>query len=102
VLIKRIILPPKIKDAIEAKLEQQQMAQAYDYRLQRESKEAERKRIEADGLSRYNLIVSSSLTQDVLTWQGIQATREVATSPNTKVVIVGAGEKGLPLILGNN
>jgi len=101
VLIKRIILPEKIKDAIEAKLEQQQKAQAYDFRLQSESKEAERKRIEAEGISRYNMLINSSLNPDILTWQGIIATREVATSPNAKVVVIGAGEKGLPLILGN-
>lgn len=102
VLIKRISLPEKIKNAIEEKLEQQQMAQAYDYRLQREAKEAERKKIEAEGVSRYNSIVASSLTKDILTWQGILATIDVATSTNAKVVIVGSGEKGLPLILGNN
>jgi regulator of protease activity HflC (stomatin/prohibitin superfamily) len=102
VLIKRITLPDKIKSAIEEKLEQQQMAQAYEYRLQRESKEAERKRIEAEGISRYNALINSTLTGEILTWQGIVATKELANSQNSKVIVIGAGDKGLPLILGNN
>ncbi|MDP8241224.1 MAG: prohibitin family protein [Candidatus Hatepunaea meridiana] len=101
VLIKRIRLPSKIKEAIEAKLEQQQKAQEYDFRLQREVKEAERKKIEAEGIAKYHSIVQPSLTQDILTWQGIAATKILAESENAKVVIIGAGDKGLPLILGN-
>lgn len=101
VLIKRISLPEKIKGAIEAKLEQQQIAQEFEFRIQREKKEAERKRIEADGISRYNQIIAQNLTEDILRWHGIKATHNLALSPNAKVVVIGAGENGLPVILGN-
>ncbi|MDP8228346.1 MAG: prohibitin family protein [Candidatus Electryoneaceae bacterium] len=101
VLIKRITLPAKIKEAIENKLEQQQKAQEYDYILQREVKEAERKRIEAEGIARYHTTIQPTLNQDILTWQGIVATKALAESENAKVVIIGAGDQGLPIILGN-
>jgi hypothetical protein len=64
------------------------------------TKEADRKRIESQGIRVYNEMVQHSLTPDVLTWHGIVATQELAKSPNSKVVVVGAGKNGLPLILG--
>ena len=63
-------------------------------------KEAERKRIEAEGIKQYQNIVSQSLSERLLKWQGIEATKELANSPNSKIVIVGSGDSGLPLILG--
>ncbi len=99
VLITRLSLPKFMNKAIETKLEQQQLAEAYTFRLERARKEAERKRIEAQGIKTYNTIISSSLNPDLLTWQGIQATRDLATSKNAKVVVIGSGRKGLPLIL---
>jgi regulator of protease activity HflC (stomatin/prohibitin superfamily) len=98
VLIKRIEFPPFIVRAIEAKMEQQQLAEAYGFRITRERKEAERKRIEAEGLRDYNQLLAVSLSDQILLWKGIQATLELAQSQNAKVVVIGSGEKGLPII----
>lgn len=101
-LIRSINLPEQIKNAIENKLKQEQEALAYQFRLDRERSEAERKRIEAQGISDYNEIISRSLTDKILKQKGIDATLQLSESANTKVVVVGGGEDGLPLILGNN
>jgi regulator of protease activity HflC (stomatin/prohibitin superfamily) len=101
VLIRSITLPDQIRIAIESKLQQQQEAFAYQYRLDKEKSEAERKRIAAEGEARANNIVSSSLSDRLLKMRGIEATLELAKSPNSKVVIVGSGGDGMPLILGN-
>jgi regulator of protease activity HflC (stomatin/prohibitin superfamily) len=98
--IETITLPPRISDAIEAKLAQQQLDEEYEYRLSIANKEADRKRIESEGIRIYNETVKRSLTPDVLAWHGIQATQELAKSPNAKVVVVGTGKNGLPVILG--
>ncbi|QZE15877.1 prohibitin family protein [Halosquirtibacter laminarini] len=100
-LIRSINLPEQIKQAIENKLKQEQEALAYRFKLEREKSEAERKRIEAEGISRYNDIISRSLSENVLKQRGIEATLELSKSSNSKVVIVGSGKDGLPLILGN-
>ncbi len=101
-LIKSIKLPPQIKQAIEDKLKQQQEAEAYKYKINKEKSEAERKRIEAAGIAKYNEILSSSLTDKILIQKGIDATLELSRSANAKVVVVGGGKDGMPLILGNN
>ena len=101
-LIRSINLPDQIKNAIELKLQQEQEALAYQFRLQREESEAERRKIEAEGIAKYNEIINASLTKQILQQRGIEATLELAKSPNAKVVVVGGGEEGLPLILGNN
>lgn len=97
--IERICLPDQVASAIENKKAQQQLNEEYDYRLQVAEKEANRKHIDAAGQKDYNETVSRSLTPALLEWHGIQATSELAKSPNSKVVIVG-GKNGLPLILG--
>ncbi len=102
VLIRSIELPAQIKGAIEDKLQQEQEALAYQFRLDREKSEAERKRIAAEGESRANLIINNSLTANLLKMRGIEATLELAKSPNSKVIVVGSGKDGLPMILGNN
>jgi len=102
VLIRSIKLPEQIRIAIENKLQQQQEALAYQYRLDKEKSEAERKRIAAEGEARANNIVNSSLTDKLLKMRGIEATLELAKSPNSKVIVVGSGKDGMPLILGNN
>jgi regulator of protease activity HflC (stomatin/prohibitin superfamily) len=102
VLIRSIKLPEQIRIAIESKLQQQQEALAYQYRLDKEKSEAERKRIAAEGEARANNIVNSSLSDKLLKMRGIEATLELAKSPNSKIVIVGSGQDGMPLILGNN
>ncbi|MBN1924506.1 MAG: prohibitin family protein [Prolixibacteraceae bacterium] len=101
-LIRSINLPDDIKKAIETKLTQEQEALAYQFRLDRERSEAERKKIEAEGIANYNRIISSSITSNILKQKGIDATLELAKSTNSKVVVVGSGDEGLPLILGGN
>jgi regulator of protease activity HflC (stomatin/prohibitin superfamily) len=98
--IESITLPPRISEAIEAKLAQQQLEQEYTFRLLIAAKEADRKRIESTGIKTFNDAVNSSLTPSVLAWHGIQATQELAKSPNAKVVVIGSGKNGLPIILG--
>ncbi len=79
-----------------------QLEGEYLYRLSIATKEAERQRIESNGIKAYNDSINASLTPSVLSWHGIQATRDLAKSPNAKVVVVGAGKNGLPLILGKD
>lgn len=100
--IESITLPPRITEAIEAKMALQQMDQEYAYRLAIAGKEAERKRVESDGVKLYNNTINQSLNPSVLQWYGIQATQELAKSPNSKVVVIGAGNSGLPIILGKD
>jgi regulator of protease activity HflC (stomatin/prohibitin superfamily) len=102
VLIRSIVLPDQIKGAIENKLQQEQEALAYQFRLDKEKSEAERKRIAAEGESRANNIINNSLTDKLLKMRGIEATLELAKSPNSKIIVVGSGKDGMPLILGNN
>ncbi|MBS0000664.1 MAG: prohibitin family protein [Cyclobacteriaceae bacterium] len=101
-LIRSINLPEQIKMAIENKLKQEQEALAYQFRLDREKSEAERMRIQAEGEARANAIINSSLTDELLKMRGIEATIRLAESENAKVIVIGSGEGGLPLILGNN
>jgi len=102
VLIRSINLPEQIKAAIENKLQQEQEALAYQFRLDKEKSEAERKRIAAEGESRANNIINNSLTNNLLKMRGIEATLELSKSPNAKVIVIGSGGDGMPLILGNN
>ncbi|WP_319480477.1 prohibitin family protein [uncultured Draconibacterium sp.] len=101
-LIRSINLPAQIKGAIENKLQQEQEALAYEFRLKREESEAERRRIEAEGIANYNRIINASLTDAILTQRGIEATTSLAESANSKVIVIGGGKDGLPIILGNN
>lgn len=100
--IRSIQLPEQIKNAIENKLKQEQEALAYQFRLDKEQSEAERKRIAAEGEARANKIINSSLTKELLRMRGIEATQQLANSPNSKVIVIGSGDDGLPLILGGN
>ena len=102
ILIRDVTLPPTIKEAIERKLRQEQESLEYEFRLVTASKEAEKVRIEAQGKADANKILSASLTDKILQDKGIDATLELSKSPNTKVVVVGSGDSGLPLILGDN
>ncbi|NND61848.1 MAG: prohibitin family protein [Flavobacteriaceae bacterium] len=102
VLVRDVTLPNTIKDAIERKLKQEQESLEYEFRLVTAAKEAEKVIIEAEGKAESNRILSASLTDKILQDKGIEATLKLAESPNTKVVVVGAGDSGLPLILGNN
>ncbi|WP_421879570.1 prohibitin family protein [Marinoscillum sp.] len=100
--IRSINLPEQIKNSIENKQKQEQEAQAYQYRLEKEKSEAERKRIAAEGEATANKIINSSLTPELLKMRGIEATKELVQSPNSKVIVIGGGDDGLPLILGGN
>lgn len=99
VLVRNIEPPQRLKDSIEAKLVAEQDAQRMQYILQKEKQEAERKRIEAQGISDFQAIVSTGISDKLLQWKGIEATQELAKSPNSKIVIVGSGKGGLPVIL---
>ncbi len=101
VLVRDVTLPAAIKDAIERKLRQEQESLEYEFRLTKASKEAQKQIIEAQGKADANRILSASLTDKILQDKGIDATLQLAASPNSKVVIVG-GKDGLPIILGNN
>ena len=102
ILVRDVTLPPTIREAIEKKLKQEQETLEYEFRLVTAEKEAERQRIEARGKADANRILSASLTDKILQDKGIDATIKLSESPNSKIVIVGSGESGLPLILGNN
>jgi len=101
IIIRTVELPKPVRTAIEEKLVYEQRHLAYKFRLEQEKQEAERKRIEALGIMVYQDIISSTLDENLLRWQGIQATLEIAKSENSKVVVIGSGEQGLPIILGN-
>ncbi len=101
-LIRSINLPPDIKKAIENKLTREQESLAMTFVLEKERQEADRKQIEAEGIANYNREISASLTDRILTLRGIEATQKLVESPNSKVIVVGSGENGLPLILGGN
>ena len=102
VLIRNIKLPTTLEEAIERKLQQEQESLEYEFRIEKASKEAQRKRIEAEGIRDFQNIVSQSINDDLLKWKGIEATTELSHSNNAKVVVIGSGESGLPLILGGN
>ena len=100
VLLRKIGLPPIVANAIQEKLKREQEAEQMKFVLQKEQQEAERKRIEAQGIADFQKIVQQSLTPMVLELKGIEATEKLALSANTKVVVVGNSKSGLPLILG--
>ncbi len=102
VLVRDVTLPGTIKDAIERKLKQEQESLEYEFRLVTASKEAERQIIEAQGKADANRILSASLTDKILSDKGIEATIKLSESNNSKVIVIGSGKDGLPLILGNN
>ena len=101
VLLRDIQLPQTLKSSIEAKQQAEQEALAMSFRLQRERQEAERKRIEAQGVRDFQQIVAQGITPSLLEWKGIEATETLAKSANSKVVVIGNNKNGLPLILGN-
>jgi len=98
VLLRDIKLPATLKAAIEAKQQAEQDAQRMSFVLQKEKQEAERKRIEAQGISDFQRIVTAGISQPLLEWKGIEATMEIAKSANAKVVVVGNPKNGLPVI----
>ena len=101
VLVRDVTLPTAIKEGIERKLVQEQEALEYEFRLVKAEQEAERQRIDAEGKARANRILSASLTDRILQEKGIEATLKLSESNNSKVIVIGSGENGLPIILGN-
>jgi prohibitin 1 len=100
ILLRDIQLPATLKASIEAKQQAEQESLAMSFRLQKEKQEAERKRIEAQGIRDFQQTVSQGISAALLEWKGIEATETLAKSPNTKVVVIGNPKNGLPLILG--
>lgn len=98
VLVAGVTFPPLVRLAIDRKMEQQQIMQEYEFRIAREAKERDRKRIEAEGIRDFQDIVARNITPEYLRLRGIEATRAFATSTNAKTIIIG-GRDGLPVIL---
>ena len=99
--VRDVTLPIAIREAIERKLNQEQEALEYVFRIEKSKQEAERQRIDAEGKAAANRILSASLTSKILQEKGIEATLKLSESPNAKVIVIGSGESGLPIILGN-
>ena len=99
VLLRKIGLPPVVANAIQEKLRREQEAEQMKFVLQKEQQEAERKRIEAQGVADFQRIVAQGISPQLLEWKGIEATEKLATSANSKVVVIGNSKNGLPLIL---
>lgn len=102
VLLRDIQLPESLKRSIELKQASEQESLAMQFKLQKEKQEADRKRIEAQGIKDFQTIVAQGITPGLLEWKGIEATEKFAASPNSKVVIVGNSKNGLPLVLGGS
>jgi prohibitin 1 len=100
VLLRKIGLPPVVANAIQEKLKREQEAEQMKFVLQKEQQEAERKRIEAQGIADFQRIVAQGISAQLLEWKGIEATEKLATSTNAKVIVVGNPKSGLPIILG--
>jgi prohibitin 1 len=100
ILLRDVQLPAMLKGSIEAKQQAEQDALRMSFILQKEKQEAERKRIEAQGIADFQKIVAQGISPQLLEWKGIEATEKLATSANSKVVVIGNPKTGLPLILG--
>src|SRR3989442_529159 len=101
ILVTGIELPAAIMAAINRKTEQYYIAEEYKFRVEREKRESERKKIEAEGIRDFQQTVSQGISQPYLRWRGIEATLRLSQSTNAKSVIIGNGKDGLPIILGN-
>ena len=99
VLLRDVQLPAMLKGSIEAKQQAEQDALRMSFILQKEKQEAERKRIEAQGIADFQKIVAQGISPQLLEWKGIEATEKLAVSPNSKIVIIGNSKNGLPLVL---
>jgi len=100
VLLRDVTLPQSVQQSINAKISAQQDAQKMEFVLQKEKQEADRKRIEAQGIQDFQRIVAQGLTKEILELKGIEATQKLAESPNAKIVVIGNPKNGLPLVLG--
>lgn len=98
-IVRKLKFPPKIMESIEKKINEYHRFKEYEYKIAKERLEVDRKIIEANGIRQYIDIVSKDLTPEYLTWKGVQATVELSKSTNSKIIIIGSGKNGLPLIL---
>ena len=96
-LVRNIALPASVKASIEAKINAEQDAKKMEYVLQKETQEAQRKRVEAQGIADYQRIINIGLTEQQLQYEQIKAMKELALSANAKVIVMGKGNA--PLIL---
>jgi regulator of protease activity HflC (stomatin/prohibitin superfamily) len=101
ILVTGIELPAAIVGAINRKTEQYYIAEEYKFRIEREKRESERKRIEAEGIRDFQQTVSQGISESYLRWRGIEATLQLSQSTNSKIVVIGSGKDGLPIIFGN-
>lgn len=102
IIIRSIKLPTDMVTAIEDKLKEEEFLKSYEFRIQTATKEGDRLKIEANAIKTYHNAINESLTESVLRFKGIEATLKMATSPNAKVVVIGSGKDGLPIILGGD
>jgi regulator of protease activity HflC (stomatin/prohibitin superfamily) len=100
-LVRNIVLPNSVKQTIESKINAEQESQKMQFVLTKEKQEAERKRVEAQGIADYQKILSTGLSDKQLQYEAIKAQKEIATSPNTKVIIIGGKGGNIPMILGD-
>ncbi|MGZ3835412.1 MAG: SPFH domain-containing protein, partial [Mucilaginibacter sp.] len=101
ILVRNISLPTSVKASIESKINAEQDAQKMQFVLQKERQEADRKRVEAQGIADYQKILSTGLSDKQLVYESIKAQKEIALSPNAKVIIIGGGGKGNPILLSD-
>jgi prohibitin 1 len=99
VLLRDIQLPALLRSSIETKQQAEQESLAMNFRLQKERQEADRKRIEAQGIHDFQVIVAQGISPQLLQWKGIEATETLAKSPNSKIIIIGNAKNGLPLVM---
>jgi prohibitin 1 len=97
--LRNVALPTQLTEAIEQKQRADQESQRMEFILTKERQEADRKRIEARGIADFQTIVAAGISEQLLRWKGVEATEKLANSPNTKVIIIGSGKDGLPVIL---
>ena len=102
VLLKDIVLPKLLKDAIESKTAAQQEAERMAYVIDKEKREAQRKEIEAKGIQKFQDIVSQGISSELLQWKGIEATQDIAKSSNSKIVLMGNSKGSLPILMSND
>jgi regulator of protease activity HflC (stomatin/prohibitin superfamily) len=99
VLLRDIQLPNALRASIESKQQAEQESLAMSFRLQKERQEADRKRIEAQGIHDFQQIVAQGISAQLLQWKGIEATENLAKSPNSKIIVIGNSKNGLPLVM---
>jgi len=102
VLLRDVRLPDRLQASIQEKLSAEQQAAQMQFVLLKEEREAERKKIEGAGIAQFQKIVAEGISENLLKWKGIEATKDLANSPNAKIVIIGSGKDGLPVILGSD